>query len=534
MLGRTRTIFRRRLLAASLLVPLLAAAGGCEESAGDQPEGDGTLNSDAAGNTDVTGPDVTSGTPDGTDDSDTASTLDSDGDGLTDEEERALGTDPNNPDTDGDGLSDGEEVELGTDPTNPDTDGDGLSDGEEVSLGTDPTNPDTDGDGILDGSEVIVGTDPLVADAACAERRYDAGIEERPIDIIFVIDNSGSMGNEIDTVEQNISVNFANIIEASGIDYRVVMVSRFGDWNRGESICVAEPLSGNPCGSDRPSRPVNTDVFRHYSVEISSHDSLRKILSTYATADEFNLAPNGWKDWLRLDAVKVFVEITDDEATGTPDAAGFDEALLALEPPHFGSNGYRNYIWHSIIGIAAYDPPNEAWPPTADVQNGRCPTAVHQGTQYQRLSILTDGLRFPVCDTSSYDAVFRDIAQGVIEEAKLTCEISLPPAPPGDLEIDPHALVIEYRPGDGSAPRLVTAVSTAAACAGADHFYVDGGRVLLCEPLCGEVTADTNGSLALLAGCRGPCTPTGQEICNDGVDNDCDGFIDYDDSECIN
>ncbi|MEH2565037.1 hypothetical protein [Bradyrhizobium sp. AZCC 2289] len=36
--------------------------------------------------------------------------VDSDGDGLTDVEERALGTDPNNPDTDGDGLPDGWEV----------------------------------------------------------------------------------------------------------------------------------------------------------------------------------------------------------------------------------------------------------------------------------------------------------------------------------------------------------------------------------------------------------------------------------------
>ena len=35
---------------------------------------------------------------------------DSDGDGLLDEEEIRLGTDPNNPDTDGDGLLDGEEV----------------------------------------------------------------------------------------------------------------------------------------------------------------------------------------------------------------------------------------------------------------------------------------------------------------------------------------------------------------------------------------------------------------------------------------
>ena len=44
---------------------------------------------------------------------------DSDGDGLTDVEEQALGTDPNNPDTDGDGISDGDEVQNGTDPLNP-------------------------------------------------------------------------------------------------------------------------------------------------------------------------------------------------------------------------------------------------------------------------------------------------------------------------------------------------------------------------------------------------------------------------------
>jgi hypothetical protein len=45
--------------------------------------------------------------------------LDSDGDGLTDEEELALGTDPFNPDTDGDGVSDYLEVIFGTDPLDP-------------------------------------------------------------------------------------------------------------------------------------------------------------------------------------------------------------------------------------------------------------------------------------------------------------------------------------------------------------------------------------------------------------------------------
>ena len=66
------------------------------------------------------------------------------------------------PDADGDGLSNDEEVALGTDPLNPDSDGDGLSDGDEVHLHqTNPLHADSDGDGINDGDEIACGTDPL-------------------------------------------------------------------------------------------------------------------------------------------------------------------------------------------------------------------------------------------------------------------------------------------------------------------------------------------------------------------------------------
>jgi uncharacterized membrane protein YgcG len=116
-------------------------------------------------------------------------TIDSDGDGLYDHEEIALGTDPNDPDTDQDGLSDGDEVKIygsnplsmdtdgdglpdynevmqhGTDPTKPDTDGDGINDHDELNFGTAPLNPDTDGDRLKDGDEVYVhGSNPLVVD----------------------------------------------------------------------------------------------------------------------------------------------------------------------------------------------------------------------------------------------------------------------------------------------------------------------------------------------------------------------------------
>lgn len=93
-----------------------------------------------------------------------AGPLDSDGDGLSDAEEKELGTDPYDPDTDKDRLSDGEEVnKYRTDPLNPDTDWDFLKDGDEVfDYKTQPLERDTDKGGVADGHEVIEDrTDPL-------------------------------------------------------------------------------------------------------------------------------------------------------------------------------------------------------------------------------------------------------------------------------------------------------------------------------------------------------------------------------------
>ncbi|MGL5830225.1 MAG: hypothetical protein ACRC0L_11740, partial [Angustibacter sp.] len=58
----------------------------------------------------------------------TSGVVDSDGDGLPDEQEKRFGSDPNLADTDGDGLVDTEELRAITDPRKDDSDGDGRDD----------------------------------------------------------------------------------------------------------------------------------------------------------------------------------------------------------------------------------------------------------------------------------------------------------------------------------------------------------------------------------------------------------------------
>jgi len=81
---------------------------------------------------------------------------DSNSDGITDEEAKAKGLNPNITDNDGDGIFDIDEINLTkTDPLKADTDGDGINDLDELNkYGTDPLKADTNGDGVNDGQEI--------------------------------------------------------------------------------------------------------------------------------------------------------------------------------------------------------------------------------------------------------------------------------------------------------------------------------------------------------------------------------------------
>lgn len=69
-----------------------------------------------------------------------------------------------------------------------DTDGDGLDDKLEVALGTDPLKVDTDGDGYTDGSEVKTGNNPLGAGKQPVDLAFSSG---RKGMILLQVENGG-------------------------------------------------------------------------------------------------------------------------------------------------------------------------------------------------------------------------------------------------------------------------------------------------------------------------------------------------------
>ena len=90
---------------------------------------------------------------------------------------------------------------------------------------------------------------PASEGQGCALSRVVLREPRRPIDIILVLDNSVSMAGELEAVERNINTHFARILEESGADYRVILISRHRTADRtriGEArtaVCITEPLS---------------------------------------------------------------------------------------------------------------------------------------------------------------------------------------------------------------------------------------------------------------------------------------------------
>ena len=391
---------------------------------------------------------------------------------------------------------------------------------------------------------------------ACAAVQGEATLVKRPMDIIISIDNSGSMEGEIQAVVDRINDDFAAIIEASEIDYRVIMVSRYGaidfdDDVTNFGVCIGPPLGNASCPSEPSPELMNTSRFFHHSTDIGSRDMWCKLLRAYTEPDEIpaneerngwnEVAPNGWQDWLREDAYKVFIGITDDAPGlnsggtnqncrttpgGVNDPGGladslagaqtFDRAIRELDPDQFGAYdaedpaANRNYAWYSIVGMREKPEPDATVPyePTEDIVMDRCTNGggnddgVRAGIGYQELSRMTGGLRYSNCLNDDFDAIFNAIAEGVIEGARASCEYDVP-VPTGGI-IDPEQTQVAYIPGAGATVSLPRADSEAD-CDANGGFYFSAGldQIFLCPATCSVVQADLDARVSIDFGCLG-------------------------------
>jgi hypothetical protein len=359
-----------------------------------------------------------------------------------------------------------------------------------------------------DGGIPVIGEDAACAmQSARAERRATL-----PLDIVFVIDNSGSMEDEIAAVRANINLNFAALIEASGADFRVIMLSQYGP--AGTSVCIEPPLAGAGC--ELGAVGTNSARFFHYDVLIDSHDAFCKILDTFDRPSMDGRAPLGWQAFLRPDAQKAFVLITDDNASCTlhgdievsfgaaeadpfEDALMFHSALLARSPAQFGMPPDVRYQLYSFVGLSPHEMASQPWFPHEAISEQPCDTAPSPGTSYQALSVITDALRYPVCEGRGFDAVFRVLAQNVVESVKADCTFELPTAPM-DQVIDISRISLRYEPGDDGATQQIEQVSDASACH-ARGFYIADAQLELCSEACTLVQSDPAAQIEVLYGC---------------------------------
>lgn len=377
------------------------------------------------------------------------------------------------------------------------------------------------------------GDGQITVDDACVVDQTQAEVVEQPVDIILLLDNSGSMKEELLAVEQNINVNFASILIESGVDYRVILISRhrndvrtppppnacdeFEETAPDTSICVTQPLSGL-AACDTAEQPVFSERFFQFNTKVESDDSFDIALDTYSLpiasdheedADEDELlAPAGWSAWLRPGAKKVFLELTDDNEDMSADA--FVQQLQALEPKNFGSDPQNpDFVFHSIVGLAEKSTRTDPYLPNEEIQTALCDDSCTDpevdapvttaGETYQELSRRTGGLRFPICEFDAYDVVFRTIANNVVTSS-IACDFPIPAAPPG-LELDLNKVAIQYTPSAGGAAIQFGQAPDFGACQ-SNAFYIAENRLNLCPDACTTIRNDPRAAVSVLFTCE--------------------------------
>jgi hypothetical protein len=334
---------------------------------------------------------------------------------------------------------------------------------------------------------------PFDPASACVTATEAATAEFRPVDIIWLVDNSSSMQPAIDAVTQGLN-NFATLIAGKNLDYKIIMLSLRSKTNPVSmsgsdrwGVCIPQPLAGDAnCG--------NGTRFFQSSIDIKSTQPLEQLLGTlgqtsgYAMGEERGGEP--WKDQLRAEATKTIVVVSDDDSRLSANqfetfkgGTNPNNPTYTLPPGILDASWgglFDDYIFDGIYGWGSQTNPTT----TCKYSDGTSPPK--PGEVYTELVKRTSGVRAKICDDASAWTSFLDtVAQAVGTSAQLTCELDIPtPAAPAML--DPGAINVLINDDLGST--FLYKVTDAASCTSSGGWYYDNDaaptKVLLCPTSC--------------------------------------------------
>ncbi len=298
---------------------------------------------------------------------------------------------------------------------------------------------------------------------SCAAISKKAEPSVAPVDLVWVVDSSGSMDNEAKRVQDNLNA-FSTAMAKAGIDYHVVMITSSA------FVKVPPPLGGSPS-------------YLLVDRDVASHDPLKAVIEEFPK----------YKSFLRPLAITHLIAVTDDES----------EPLTAEE-------FYKQWAGLLGHGFKTHAIASEKVAPTFTNPTGACQTsgfppegAAAPGMQYYKLADATGGLKFSIC-TADWTALFKTLTAAVAVAEKIPCIFSIP-APPDGSTIDPGKVNVEYTSGSGKKDTLVYVPTGKDGCTAAGGWYYDDPvkptKIYLCTSSCTAVSADKAGKVDIAFGC---------------------------------
>ena len=359
-----------------------------------------------------------------------------------------------------------------------DTTADGSA-AEDASVVDSGSGSDATSDAVEDASDGSA-DGPVI----CATTTAPAVPAILPADIIWVVDNSLSMQEEVTAVSANLN-RFANFIIASGIDAQVVMVSN-DDPTVGDGkyhVCVPPPLSATAAGVCPLGRDLDGERYYHERVTIEG------VSSSNTRTNALTAVVNGYPSYrsrLRPGATTHIVVVSDDDSVIT--AAEFDAQLAGLAPGFL-----RRPIVHSIVTRDA----TELESNTDGCVVAGCPCGYRVGTEYLGLSAATGGIVQSIC-AADWGPVSDAIAAAVVETTSLPCSYAVP-SPGGGLSVNPEQVNV-YAAAEGERT-LIPNVAAETACGAEPGWYYDNPADPRTLELCGASCVSVTGSVDIDFGC---------------------------------